>query len=66
MYIYIYVYLYVYLHVSIYIYIHISGRTPLHQSASRGHLACAKKLIENGADPHLKDFPYKPDVSQVV
>ncbi|KAK9154013.1 hypothetical protein Sjap_001493 [Stephania japonica] len=32
------------------------GRTPLHLSASRGNLKCAKMLIEAGADKNAKSF----------
>ena len=39
------------------------GRTPLHQAAAKNHKAVAHKLIELGADPHLKDLPYKPNVN---
>ncbi|MQX98540.1 hypothetical protein CN074_10830 [Sinorhizobium medicae] len=35
----------------------MTSRTPLHEAALHGDLAMAKRLIENGADPTLRD-PY--------
>jgi ankyrin repeat protein len=31
------------------------GRTPLHQASYYGHSNVASLLLNNGADPHLKD-----------